>query len=240
MKKINLLIYLTIFFCLFSCSFESKPKIEGEINEVVKILVSEVLLTDNNFSNQTHLRNDLGADDLDIVEITIALENQYDIIIQDEDMAQFITIDDIISYIENNSPNIIKEKKTIVNEDAEVASIKAVLFPQQENWNNGNIRGFMDGYWKSEQLMFKSANHKTSYGWEAVYQRYKESYPDKESMGILQFTIKDVSLINSITANLHGDWQLERKNDHPEGSFWLNLSKKENKWVITTDSTITF
>ena len=98
----------------------------------------------------------------------------------------------------------------------------------------------MDGYWKSEQLMFKSTNHKTSYGWEAVYQRYKESYPDKESMGILKFTIKDVSLINSITANLHGDWELERKNDHPAGSFWLNLSKKENKWVITTDSTISF
>ena len=157
MKKINLLIYLTIFFSLFSCSFESKPKIEGEINE-----------------------------------------------------------------------------------DAEVASIKAVLFHQQENWNNGNIRGFMDGYWKSEQLMFKSANHKTSYGWEAVYQRYKDSYPDKESMGVLKFTIKDVSLINSITANLHGDWELERKNDHPKGSFWLNLSKMENRWVIISDSTTTF
>ena len=79
MKKINLLIYITIFFSLFSCSFEQKPKIEGEINEVVKVLVSEVLLMDNNFSNQTYLRNDLGADELDIVEITIALENQYDI-----------------------------------------------------------------------------------------------------------------------------------------------------------------
>lgn len=111
MKKINLLIYLTIFFCLFSCSFESKPKIEGEINEVVKILVSEVLLMDNNFSNQTHLRNDLGADELDIVEITIALENQYDIIIQDEDMAQFSTIDDIVNYIEHNTPNIKEKKK---------------------------------------------------------------------------------------------------------------------------------
>ena len=58
---------------------------------------------DNNFSNQTHL-NDLGADELDIVEITIALENQYDIIIQDEDMAQFSTIDDIVNYIEHNTP----------------------------------------------------------------------------------------------------------------------------------------
>ncbi len=111
MKKINLLIYLTIFFCLFSCSFESKPKIEGEINEVVKILVSEVLLMDNNFSNQTHLRNDLGADELDIVEITIALENQYDIVISDNDMAQFVTIDDIVNYIEHNTPNIKEKKK---------------------------------------------------------------------------------------------------------------------------------
>ena len=106
MKKINLLIYLAIFISLAGCSFENKPKIEGEINEVVKILVSEVLLTDNNFSNQTHLRNDLGADELDIVEITIALENQYDIIISDNDMAQFITIDDIVNYIEHNTPNI--------------------------------------------------------------------------------------------------------------------------------------
>ena len=166
---------------------------------------------DNNFSNQTHLRNDLGADELDIVEITIALENQYDIIIQDEDMAQFSTIDDIVNYIEHNTPNIKEKKAVIIDEEAEIASIKAVLFHQQENWNNGNIRGFMDGYWKSEQLMFKSANHKTSYGWEAVYKRYKESYPDKESMGILKFTIKDVTLVNSISANLHGDWELERK-----------------------------
>ena len=111
MKKINLLIYLTISFCLFGCSFESKPKIEGEINEVVKILVSEVLLTENNFSNQTHLRNDLGADELDIVEITIALENQYDIVISDNDMAQFVTIDDIVNYIEHNTPNIKEKKK---------------------------------------------------------------------------------------------------------------------------------
>ena len=107
MKKINLLIYLIIFFSLFSCSFESKPKIEGEINEVVKILVSEVLLMDNNFSNQTHLRNDLGADELDIVEITIALENQYDIVIPDDDVAQFVTIGDIVTYIKNSTPNML-------------------------------------------------------------------------------------------------------------------------------------
>ena len=111
MKKINLQIYLAIFISLAGCSFENKPKIEGEINEVVKILVSEVLLTDNNFSNQTHLRNDLGADELDIVEITIALENQYDIIISDNDMAQLITIDDIVNYIEHNTPNIKEKKK---------------------------------------------------------------------------------------------------------------------------------
>ena len=54
------------------------------------------------------------------------------------------------------------------------------------------------------QLMFKTANHKTSCGLEAVYQRYKESYPEMESIGGLKFSIKDVTLVNSITANLHG------------------------------------
>lgn len=46
-------------------------------------------------------------------------------------------------------------------------------------------------------------------------------------MGFLQFYIKDVELTSSKTAKIHGDWELERKNDHPKGSFWLNLSKME-------------
>lgn len=127
-----------------------------------------------------------------------------------------------------------------VSKDTEVASLKKVLFHQQESWNNGNIKDFMEGYWKSDQLIFKSAKHETSYGWESVYQRYKKSYPDKESMGFLQFDIKDVELTSSKTAKIHGDWELERKNDHPKGSFWLNLSKMENRWVIISDSTTTF
>lgn len=59
-------------------------------------------------------------------------------------------------------------------------------------------------------------------------------------MGFLQFDIKDVELTSSKTAKIHGDWELERKNDHPKGSFWLNLSKMENRWVIISDSTTTF
>ena len=127
-----------------------------------------------------------------------------------------------------------------VSKDTDVASLKKVLFHQQESWNNGNIKDFMEGYWKSDQLIFKSAKHETSYGWESVYQSYKKSYPDKESMGFLQFDIKDVELTSSKTAKIHGDWELERKNDHPKGSFWLNLSKMENRWVIISDSTTTF
>ena len=82
---------------------------------------------------------------MDIVEITIALENQYDIIISDNDMAQFVTIDDIVNYIEHNTPNIKEKKAVIINEEAEIASIKAVLFHQQENWNNGNIEDLWMG-----------------------------------------------------------------------------------------------
>ena len=54
-----------------------------------------------------------------------------------------------------------------VSKDTEVGSLKKVLFDQQESWNNGNIKDFMEGYWKSDQLIFKSAKHETSYGWES-------------------------------------------------------------------------
>ena len=73
----------------------------------MKILVSEVLLMDNNFSNQTHLRNDLGADELDIVEITIALENQYDISEDEEEQIDdnFDLGEDITTFNDNDNDN---------------------------------------------------------------------------------------------------------------------------------------
>jgi len=122
----------------------------------------------------------------------------------------------------------------------EIMAIKKVLDTQQECWNNGDIDGFMEGYWNSEELIFTSLNHKPAYGWENTLERYKNSYPTKESMGVLKFEFLDLKLISKNTASLKGKWELIKESDNPNGLFWLDLQKFDKKWLITKDSTISF
>ena len=122
----------------------------------------------------------------------------------------------------------------------EIDAIKKMLTTQQECWNNGDINGFMEGYWNSEKLIFTSLNHKPAYGWENTLKRYKSSYPTKSSMGKFKFEIVDIKLISDTTSTLFGKWELIREKGHPNGLFWLNLEKFDENWLITKDSTISF
>ena len=52
-----------------------------------------------------------------------------------------------------NNTNTIDAIKQDPNE---IDAIKKMLTTQQECWNNGDIDGFMEGYWNSEELIFTS------------------------------------------------------------------------------------
>ena len=125
-----------------------------------------------------------------------------------------------------------------MNNNSDIDNIKKVLYTQQECWNNGDIDGFMKGYWNSEKLIFTSLNHKPTYGWKNTLKRYKKSYPTKSSMGEFRFEIVDIKLVSDTTSSLFGKWELIREKDHPNGFFWLDLKKCDESWLITKDSTI--
>ena len=133
-----------------------------------------------------------------------------------------------------------QQKEDISQNPTEIKAIKEILNAQKECWNNGDIKGFMEGYWNSEKLIFTSARHIPTYGWKSTYERYKNSYPTKESMGDFNFEIIELELISDKSARLKGKWELIRKDDNPNGLFWLNLEKLEENWLITKDSTISF
>ena len=133
-----------------------------------------------------------------------------------------------------NSVDVLKQDLNEIN------TIKKILSSQQECWNNGDIDGFMQGYWNSEKLVFTSLNHKPAYGWKNTLERYKNSYPTKSSMGDLRFEILNLKLISKTTATLKGKWELIRQKDHPNGLFWLDIEKFDNNWLITKDSTVSF
>lgn len=120
--------------------------------------------------------------------------------------------------------------------DVEATSIRTVLAEQAAAWNRGDIDGFMQGYWNSEQLRFASGDSVT-YGWAAANQRYHAHYPDRAAMGTLEFSGLDVELLAPDAAVVFGHWALQREHDRPHGLFTLVLRKTADGWRISRDHT---
>ncbi|MBZ0100187.1 MAG: DUF4440 domain-containing protein, partial [Taibaiella sp.] len=62
-----------------------------------------------------------------------------------------------------------------------------MLHKQADEWNRGDIDGYMQGYWNSDSLVFIGSKGPV-YGYKPTLERYKTSYPDKEKMGKLDFS----------------------------------------------------
>ena len=119
----------------------------------------------------------------------------------------------------------------------DLKDIKEVLFKQEFEWNQGNIKGFMLGYWNSDKLEFYSKND-TTYGWQNTYIKYQASYPTKDKMGRLQFKTTDMQLLSDTKALVHGKWLLIMDKDKSRGGeFILNFQKFNNDWLIIKDYT---
>ena len=71
-----------------------------EIFEKVKSVIVEQLGTEEvNITLEASFIDDLGADSLDIVELIMALEEEFDLEIPDEDAEKIATVGDVVDYI---------------------------------------------------------------------------------------------------------------------------------------------
>ena len=104
MKKLLLILLCLPLIILTSCN-ESKSKLNGNVEEVIQMIVSDVLMINQDLTNNTHLIYDLGADELDVVEIAIEIEYQYNILITDQELEELLTIGDLIKLVEYKSVN---------------------------------------------------------------------------------------------------------------------------------------
>ena len=112
--------------------------------------------------------------------------------------------------------------------------IRAVLTLQDEEWNRGNIAGFMESYWKSDSLMFIGKSGIT-YGWQKTLDNYKKSYPDTAAMGKLRFDLIEFKLLGDKDCFVVGKWFLTRSIGNLNGAFTILLRKINNTWVIIAD-----
>lgn len=115
-------------------------------------------------------------------------------------------------------------------------NIISVIQSQQKAWNEGSLEAFMSHYWNSDTLRFVSKNGVT-YGWQKVYENYKNNYPDPASMGQLEFEIINVELINDNHAMVTGKWLLKVDKKFKGGYFTLLFRKIKDRWMIVADHT---
>lgn len=75
-----------------------------EIFERVKgIIVEQLGVAEENVNTDASFIDDLGADSLDIVELIMALEEEFDLEIPDAEAEKIVTVNDVVEYIKDNA-----------------------------------------------------------------------------------------------------------------------------------------
>ncbi|MGI6669321.1 MAG: acyl carrier protein [Acetivibrionales bacterium] len=75
----------------------------SEFDRIKKIIIDQLGVEDDDVQMESSFIEDLGADSLDIVELIMALEEEFDIEIPDSEAEKITTVADAVEYIKNNS-----------------------------------------------------------------------------------------------------------------------------------------
>lgn len=75
---------------------------EEVFEKVKETIIEQIGVTDTAVTMEASFIDDLGADSLDIVELVMALEEEFDIEIPDSDAEKVVTVGDVVDYIKEN------------------------------------------------------------------------------------------------------------------------------------------
>ena len=70
---------------------------------VKEIIVEQLGVNESEVNPEAKFIDDLGADSLDLVELVMALEEEYNLEISDEDAEKILTVGDAIEYIRSHA-----------------------------------------------------------------------------------------------------------------------------------------
>jgi len=74
----------------------------GTFERVVAVIADKLDIPAEDIAQESKFVEDLNADSLDQVELIMALEDEYDITIPDEDAQKIVSVKDALDYIETN------------------------------------------------------------------------------------------------------------------------------------------
>ena len=69
--------------------------------EVKTILARQLRIAPERVTLDAQIKKDLGADSVDILQLLMRLEDDYGVVIPDQALAKFETVNDIVTYLDN-------------------------------------------------------------------------------------------------------------------------------------------
>jgi ketosteroid isomerase-like protein len=119
-------------------------------------------------------------------------------------------------------------------QNKDIAAITKILNQQVEQWNNGNLQGYMKGYWENDSLLFIGKSG-PKFGFATTLANYQKGYPDTLAMGKLTSTILSIKKLAKNYYFITGKWYLTRSIGDLKGYYTLLFKKINNKWCIIVD-----
>lgn len=74
-----------------------------ELENIKRILAEQFSMSEDDITMDTSFAEDIGADSLDLVELVMALEQEFDIEIDDDEVEKIKTVGDAIRYIKDKA-----------------------------------------------------------------------------------------------------------------------------------------
>ncbi|MBR6269241.1 MAG: acyl carrier protein [Bacteroidales bacterium] len=74
--------------------------------KVQAILARQLRLDAEKITPQSHIKRDLGADSVDILQLLMKVEDTYGIVIPDEALAGFETVQDVVTFLEKQEAKL--------------------------------------------------------------------------------------------------------------------------------------
>lgn len=73
------------------------------LEKVKAVLVDAINVDEDKITMEANLKDDLGIDSLAAVELSLELETEFDIRIEDEELAKLVTVADIVKLLESKA-----------------------------------------------------------------------------------------------------------------------------------------
>lgn len=83
--------------------YRSETKMSNIEERVIKMVAEQLGVKEDDIQVSSSFVEDLGADSLDTVELIMALEEEFDAEIPDEEAEKIATVEDAVNYIQANS-----------------------------------------------------------------------------------------------------------------------------------------